>query len=187
MQVETYEIEELVTGRDATEVEEEALLLIEQLDLGGQRTLITTDEDDGTRARIPYPKLSDHEQAVYHTRFPVAVDVAGYDVGIIPVRVLQVVAHAREQFDLIQVWHNKAIDPDPLLIGILKHEPFLLARWGEALVPFSRIVEEAREFLKESWTKKGEACQRECAAFLTAIDGRIENRLQGKWVETPWV
>ena len=97
MEIETYEIEETVgeTAGTTPEVEAEALELIEKLGLEGQRGLVV-EKEDGEACRIPYPIMDDRERAVYGELYPEHQALASYKAGIIPLRVLQVAAHAEQ-------------------------------------------------------------------------------------------
>lgn len=92
MQVETYEVTEL----DATgelECEADAVALIEELGLAGQQELITG--RGKTKQRMPYRKMTAEEFRVYNTIFGQKVNIRTYSDEPIPLRVLQVAAHAK--------------------------------------------------------------------------------------------
>src|SRR6266850_7022476 len=137
MEIQTFEIEETVGGT-TPEVEAQAIELVESLGLKGQRRLIM---GTGEKAeRFQYPEMTKVELAVYHEVFPSKTAIEEYDAGIIPVRIMQVAAHAKEYCDKVEVWHKKMRDPDPLLVGLKgtsEYSPnfkrFVLARWGDAL------------------------------------------------------
>ena len=190
MEIETYEIEELNMDSSPAEVESEALKLIEQLDLEGQKTLVVpvNDAEDDQR-RIPYPQMTAQEVRVYSTLYPVHEPVSQYKAGIFPVRILQVIGHAKGLFQGIEVWHDRVMNPDPVLVG--KGEGFnvfyLLARWGEALAPFDDLVSGAIEKLRKEWRQKAERKKRECEAFLVGLDLYVEKHIAAtEYVSTPF-
>lgn len=190
MLVETYEIEETLVGPDGTvteEVDAEAIQLIKDLNLAGQEALVTRD-DGGEERRIPYPLMSAHERAVYRARFPVHEKVAEYRHGMIPIRVLQVIAHARPLFAKIEVWHTKAPDPDPLLVGygVAAEEVHLLARWGDALAPFTQLIEEARASLRERFIRGAKKAINRSELFLSNVDDEVDRKLAGEYVPEPY-
>jgi hypothetical protein len=188
MIIETYEIEEKVGEAIGTtpEVEAEALQLIEDLGLDGQKSLVVKD-DEGGESRIPYPEMTKQEIVVYKIRFPVQDKAQEYSMGILPIRILQVVKHAKELFDRVYIWHDKVRDPDPILIGKIGEKHYLLARWGEALAPFKQIMEEAREKLREEWLHKGAALKIKIDSWLgTDLETRLTEKLNGEWVYEPW-
>src|SRR4051812_13224919 len=128
MKVETYEaisVDEQ-NGTVLNEiVSEEALALIESLGLSGQRGLIDTRKVDGeeVQVRIPYRRVTSEELAVFSALMPNRVDLAAYADGPIPLRVLQVAAHARS-LDFftsgIEVWCPEPGRDDPVLVGVRK-------------------------------------------------------------------
>lgn len=154
MQVETYEVTEL----DATgelECEADAVNLIEELGLTGQQELISG--HGKTKQRMPYRKMTAEEFRVYDTIFERKANIKTYGDEPIPLRVLQVAAHAKDVYDELQVWHKPNADiKDPILVGVKKgagygeRELFLLARWGDILQPWGEIVKLAAGILREN-------------------------------------
>ena len=143
MLVETYEEVEQTTGPEATVGEEVAL--IESLGLKGQAERIRR---DGEVSLNPYRLMLKDEQAIYAEICPARTDVSEYAAGPIPLRVLQVVSHARQFFPKIMVWHQaSAREKDPVLVGYEKNEwsskPFILARWGAELEPLDVLAVKA--------------------------------------------
>jgi hypothetical protein len=151
MLVETYEIEETaVDGQQ--ECSDEALALIESLDLDGQRELVKVD-DDGDASRVPYPKMTKEQKAVIEAICPRETKLAKYADQSIPLRVLQVAAHAVQLFDELWVWHpENADEKDPYLIGKNTGgttEGFILARWGDELLAWGELVKKAGRKLRD--------------------------------------
>lgn len=154
LHVETFEIEDASHSDASTMAADAAALeLIEQLNLKGQLSILNA----GTVTRLPYAVMEERELRVYKALFPVAAAVADYKAEAIPLRVLQVVAHAQqtELFHRLEVWGPKAATiSDPLLVGITRAPTYpgkpelanlttdtfyLLARWGKALLPFEQL------------------------------------------------
>lgn len=148
MQIETYEIEEVKGEAGNLAADAEAIELAERLGLAGQQKLCKPD----TLTRIPYPKLTALQRVVFETMFPNKTPVENYSDGIIPLRVLQVVAYCRENrlHKRLEVWHPEPGEVDPVLIGTDREstysagDDYLLARWGEALEPFNALAEKAK-------------------------------------------
>lgn len=191
MQVETYEIEETVVGDGIIkpeEVEAEAIGMIETLGLEGQKELLTPKtEDDSTSERVPYPIMSDGENRVYGACFPVHDDVAKYSAGIIPIRVLQVVEHAKPMFEKIEVWHDKVINPDLVLVGVVSYNKYrLLARWGEALVPFEELLQKAQKLLEEKWKRILTRKVKDSQAMLDNLTSEVGAHLASDYVSEPY-
>ena len=191
MEIETYEIEEVVDGERGTtpEIEEEAKALIQELELTGQEELLVQN-DDGEEKRIPYPKLKAAEAAVYSVVFPKKVSAEAYNAGIIPVRVMQVIKHAREFFVRVEIWHQKVHDPDPILVGKRdknSDDLFLLARWSEdALVPFKVLEERAREILRKDWKAAAEETKAHIDRWLDKLEANLTRQLHGDHVSVPY-
>jgi hypothetical protein len=155
MQVETYEALE-VDCEGNVESDSEAVALIEKLGLAGQQKLIRRTESGGGTivSRNPYRKLTAEESFVYRELCPEQCKVAEYDAGPIPLRVLQVAAHAADHFKELQVWAATSVAiKDPVLVGVKTERvagrswddtvTFILARWGDVLEPFDKLLEKA--------------------------------------------
>lgn len=147
MNVETYELPE-VDHQGTRECEQEAIDLIEQLDLVGQRKLVTPDESG--ESRCPYRKMTKEEKFAFEHICPKKSKLREYSDGMIPLRVLQVASHAKDLFDELRVWHpENADEPDPVLVGVngsyQSAEYFLLARWGDVLERFDVLLDRAVE------------------------------------------
>lgn len=184
MEIETFEIEEKVGGT-TPELEAEAIGMIEKLGLKGQQKLVTP-TPDGERERIQYPVMTQLEVAVYEAIFPEKTLVEDYEAGIIPVRIMQVIAHAREQFDKVYIWHKKVSDPDPILVALKKDTKeswiircFLLARWGDALMQFGELEKEARVLLEREYRAKFEKSISVAKIKLDSLSSVVEEHLKG--------
>jgi hypothetical protein len=150
MLVQTYECEQ--TAEETPEMCEEAARIIESLELEGQRKLLVP-SDGEEKGRIPYREMTAEEQWVYSTVCPHACKVQDYSQSPIPVRVLQVAAHADSLgvFDKILVWAAEPQqDPDPVLLGQIGDgytgtRWYLFARWGEELDEWPAMLKKAAE------------------------------------------
>lgn len=184
VEVETFEIEEATTPTGTTpEIEAEAAGLIQKLGLKGQHSL--TVKQEGGATRIPYPEMTAQERAVYGAIFPAHTVIEEYNAGIIPVRVLQVAAHAREMFGLLQVWHKEVRDPDPILVGYKGNQystqPHLLARWGDGLRQFSELVKEARATLAAQF--RSQLAEASLKVAATSADDLADKAVSGRPVQ----
>lgn len=150
MQVETYEITE--TGTEGLiENVEETKSLIESLGLEGQKKFLNADKPDQL---FPYRRMTAQEELVYDLILGEKTALSRYEEAVIPVRVLQVAAHVTQLGFCreIEVWHKPSVNiKDPLLVGIRGEmwspERYLLARWGEILLPFEELCVMAKEIL----------------------------------------
>lgn len=191
MEVETYEALEKELGEHAQEMAEEALELIEVLGLSGQQSLLRVDEDEGDTLRNPYRKMTAEEERVYGVLCEDETVLEEYDASPIPLRVLQVAAHAKAFFNDLKVLHPKqGTNEDPVLIGILKKpgqygeigERFILARWGGHLRDLGELRAKALVKWKQKATSKLKETIAEAEANLKQLDALGERHLDGEWV-----
>lgn len=166
MQVETFECTE--TASEPIEATEEAVSIIEQLDLAGQRELIKPKSDEGFASRCPYRIITAEEEFVYRTLCPTRTRLETYNAGPIPLRVLQIAAHAQSLglFKRLQVWDKEShVVVDPVLIASTKdsdyswdnNRTFILARWGEVLETFSTLLTKAIAMKRAALIQQAEA------------------------------
>lgn len=145
MQVETYECTE-ITAAGVPEDNAEQVSLVERLKLKGQQALISGKGE--ARTVIPYRYMTAQETFVYTTLCPRVTSVEDYSLSPIPVRVLQVISHARELDigQLVVLHPEDPADPDPVLVSADAKEYRkyrLLARWGEELASFEELGKRA--------------------------------------------
>ncbi len=149
MKVETYETAVFEDTADNAIVEGEMLNLIEELGLEGQKEVSNAGNAD-TTGLCPYRKMTKRELKVFKLCFPRETTMETYKESLIPLRVLQVASHAKKWLPVIKVWHPEPGKPDPVLVGFESTQwgaqPFLLARWGDALDVFETLAEKAKKF-----------------------------------------
>jgi len=155
MQVETYEQNEV--SESGIESNEEQIALINKLGLVGQQSLISGDTEV-----CPYPLITDEERYIYSTILPKKSSINEYKDGPIPVRVLQVIAHAKtlDTFTHLYIYSEPSVDvDDPILVGTNEsyfefksksYRCWMLARWGKELAP----LPELRQLADKINTKK---------------------------------
>jgi hypothetical protein len=101
---------------------------------------------------IPYPKISAEDWRVWNLFLPVRsvnldrVAASNVKQGMmltlydIPYAVTDEIRKAHEHFDKIEVWRKHEIEKDPIAVGIVGGQRYLIARWGmEKLLPFETI------------------------------------------------
>lgn len=182
MEIETFELVE--RDEDGTlECCEEQKAMIEKLGLEGQQSLLSGDDNSGPVN--PYPQATAEQVAVYKSVFPKEISVETYDRGPMPLRVLQVLEHARTIFPdncKFQVWCPiSPLDLDPVLVARINHSTYhLLARWGEALTPYSDLFKKAVEKVRENFRLKAERIKRQTEIYLETIDKiPVEQLIEG--------
>lgn len=151
MQVEAFDCTE--TASEPIEASEEAVRLMEELGLEGQKSLVTKSEKSGRDTRCPYREMTKDEAYVYKVLCPEETALSQYSRSPIPLRVLQIAAHANDLgiFKKLVVWDRKsAVVKDPVLVAYGKPSPgdwrdsmWILARWGEELEAFTVLSKRA--------------------------------------------
>jgi len=158
MEIEIYNLEE-VNASEASQMaaDSTAIELHEKLGLVGQSKFTNV----GTATRAAYPRMTLMESKVYGLLFPEKTKVEAFDAEIIPVRVLEELAKAKEigTFLKFMVWHSATRKDDPILVAVTgtpnpqtwdasyinETGMFLIARWGKALLPFDTLVGQAKK------------------------------------------
>ncbi len=163
-----YQIEDFETtvGNEPTEIAEEAVALIAELEaqgmaLAGQKSLVTQTEH-GTVTRCPFREMNEDEKFVYGLLLPEHVKVTEFDDPM-PVEVLRKLKRAKEFFPCFRVWRKAKGQPDPILVGYIgeeswggtKGEPHIIIRWGEVLDEWPALVKQAAVAFR---AKVAEAC-----------------------------
>jgi hypothetical protein len=154
MLVESFECQE--TKEENVEQSNEAIDLINQLSLTGQQKLICP-KDDG-KIRFPYRQIRRDEKFVYQTLCPNSTPLETFQDCPIPLRVLQIAAHAKS-LDLLKrfdVWSAEGLIKDPVLIAYdatstWQGNCYILARWGEELDSFVALSAKAVDIWRKSY------------------------------------
>lgn len=180
MQVETYEEKETVQDDEiaAAMMEGEAAMLIESLELEGQKKLFTS--SNGAMAPHPYRAMTKEEAAVFGILFPNITEATAYSDGPMPLRILQVISHvkslAREDMAFIGVMHPEKFVDDPVLFAQKTHwsgTRYILARWGKALEPFEDLKKKAFQKATEATASKLRNIQRQIQMLIDQGDDYI--------------
>jgi len=175
MQVETFECQE--TASEPLECSEEAIKIIGDLGLSGQQKLISKRESETKQVeRCPYRQIRGDERFVYHQLCPRETDLKSFSECPVPLRVLQVIAHAESLglFKLFRVWSAEGAVKDPVVLAYEEEEtykssnvPYILARWGEELDEWAILVEKA----VAKWREKA-------IAALVKIQSQVKGDLE---------
>lgn len=164
VQVETYEEVEVTSeGKSVVEHDAEALKLIEELELVGQKSLCSPAEEGKPQQRSQYRIMTKDEFQVYRILCPKMSKLAAYNGDSIPLRVLQVAAHCKQLgiFTELQIWSkDEAIVKDPVLVGrigdIWNGQFYILARWGSELLPFEQLRDLAAKVWRDAFIREAE-------------------------------
>ena|SRR3990167_2724946 len=147
MQIETYECQEVT---ETVEQVDEVKAIVSSLGLEGQEKFYTPSETPV----FPYRKMTAQEKIVYLTLLSSHEDLAKFGESAVPLRVLQVAAHASKCFEAKEhrliVYHSPNADvKDPLLTlrvgSAYAYEEYILARWGEVLDNFNTLKDHAKK------------------------------------------
>ena len=180
MLVETYEVAEV--EEQSIQNNEESLELINSLGLTGQQTLINPEKT----TTFPYRKMTKEEGIVYDVLLPNKCKVEDYKEEQIPLRVLQVLAHAKtlEYFESFSIMYPENADvKDPVLVGMKKDGyndgRFILARWGEVLQAIPELTKIAMKkyakTIRANANKKEAEVMNKISAIKKASDEEIYN------------
>ena len=106
----------------------------------------------GDAKPIPYPRISPEDWLVWTKFLPfrslrtdrlagrIMKDGSLYARQGIPPAVTAEIRKATEYFDQVEVWRKQEVHKDPIAVGIIAGERYMIARWGmEELVPFDKI------------------------------------------------
>lgn len=177
MQVETFECVE--TASEPIEACEEALELIATLGLEGQKEL-TVKRENSRDSRMPYRQITAEELFVYGVLCPEKVPLKDYKSTPIPLRVLQIAAHASSlgTFKKLEVWDRVSVTvKDPVLVAYMtnpkwtwQEDVFILARWGETLETFSVLLKRALTVKREQVIERLECVTSKAKMLLDNIE-----------------
>ena len=129
---------------------EEYKKLIDDLGLKGQQGY------SENASVCPYPRLREFEKNILQEVFSDTTAIEEFNSEPIPVEVLRHVELNQKEgwFYRIEVWHSSEID-DPFVIGRMRDpeypdrdwrdKRFLIAQWGEELLPMDRLAAKAKE------------------------------------------
>ncbi|MGH7845883.1 MAG: hypothetical protein ACREQW_12035 [Candidatus Binatia bacterium] len=106
----------------------------------------------GEARAIPYPRISEDDWRVWRMFLPhkseqfekgallsINADTLELSYGI-PYGVAGEMQRAAEHFDKVEVWRKRAVNKDPIAVGLCGSDRYLVARWGwEKLIPFEEI------------------------------------------------
>jgi hypothetical protein len=106
----------------------------------------------GDATPIPYPKISEQDWRAWRAFLPVrsrslekkeARNLSREGLRVsegMPYSVATEIQKASAYFDKVEVWRKRAVDKDPIAVGLLAGDRYLVARWGmDQLIPFETI------------------------------------------------
>ena len=199
MEIETFELRTETGDPEVLEdlYSDEAEELIDLLGLEGQRSLRaerTTDGGDTTKVTNPYRLMTREEQAIYSAILTETKRLKTYDSGPVPLRVMQIAAHASSVIPNmeLEVWQvPDAAAGDPLLVGRVSEKYtakfYMLARWGDALIPLEELRITAFRNLKAKAALQIKEIESSLSGIKQRLDEMIENHLRGADARLPFI
>lgn len=158
----------------------ETLMLLDELELEGQKSLYQSSDSTETVKPHPYRTMTAEEMVVFDVCFPTKCEVVKYKQCPIPLRVLQIISHVRSlnnpDMAYIEVWAPKPGVVDPLLVARKSHYQgplYLLARWGSSLTPFKQLQEKAIEIVTAKAKAALQQGQSEINAALQNVVAKV--------------
>lgn len=126
----------------------------------------------------PYMKLDPRAERVYHMLCPRREAYTVHNASTLPLEVIQEISRckANEWFPMIEVWYDDK-SPDPFLIGYDSKRggnKFLIARWGDELLPFEQLLEKAINRYIEAYKRALNRLIADCEYRKQDIEGEIK-------------
>ena len=157
---------------NSEQVEAEALELMEELGLQGQLDRATNHDD--VQTLNPFEPLKQNQgDAVKRYFRDNYCDPENYKGATMPLEVLKLFKIAKDSghFKEFRLFYEKDYDPDPVLIGYTEGvyragSAHLIARWGDALLPWIEFIEAAKQ-------RHNEACQQACLKIQEQVKSKL--------------
>ncbi len=153
MAVEIYlepELQTMVQNKQATD---EWKQLCEELGMEGQKKLV---ERSPEASPNPYTPMNESMAVMFAALCPVAVNFRKYGKSTIPIEVLGHIALCEKEkyFDSIKIWYDD-VQKDPVVVGYVKtdtysFDKFLIARFGDEVLPFETLMENAKARIQKA-------------------------------------
>ena len=125
----------------------------------------------------PYVKLDPRTERVYEMLCPQKELYTDYKASTLPLEILQEIHRCKENewFPVIAIWYDDK-SPDPFLIGYDSKKggnKYLIARWGDELLPFEQLLEKAINRYKEAYRRALNRLIMDCEFRKQDIEGEI--------------
>lgn len=158
--------------------------LVEKLGLDGQGKFYAGE----SQGACPYRKMTKREAWVYGILLPKQTELKHYDDAPVPLRVLQIAAHAVELMPgQLYVWHPENADiKDPVLTlrvgpSLYNYQLYILARWGCELDNFETLAGKAKEIFRAKLVASLEKIQSDVQSMLGRVDSIVNSAaVEGK-------
>ncbi len=148
-------------------------------DLGLQRQLSKSGKVENVGN--PYMKIDPRSERVYKMLCPVSISYKEYEASTLPLDVLQEIGRCENNgwFKHIQVWYDDK-SPDPFLVGydyqdIWNSNKYLIARWGDELLPFEQLIAKAIDRFKAAYKMSLNRLIADCEVRKSDVEADIRN------------
>lgn len=162
--------------------------LAEKLNLDGQKTVV----EDGTKL-IPFKEVSPRELRAIRAYLGSFNSIEKFDYSPIPVRVLEVLSEWKHVFDQVIVFYSDNSEKvDPIAVGKIERDGklkyYLIARWGEELIPYDELIQKGIETIKRNLKTTFTKAKVDAEKILENIDFYVEEALKGRYISitTDW-
>ncbi len=169
------EKEELIANPDEWKAK------VEELGLSGQSELYADDKRPN-----PFLRMDAGLVRVFQTLCPAREEISKFNKEAIPLKALSAYGLAvhEDYFGKVEIWYSSG-HPDPVMVGTVGQESFLMAQWG----PEKVTLEECRARAMERWTAKIKV---QLQAHLLEWQAKVENlgdlaeaHFNGEWIHIP--
>jgi hypothetical protein len=125
---------------------------------------------------VPYPEISAEDWKAWQAFLPVRTEYklsdltkAGLVVRLgVPTGAAQQIVEAWRHFDQIEIWGKRNLYKDPIAIGLLDSQRYLICRWGmDSLLPFETI--KRRSGMYRAWNMLVSTVNKEVFAPAAAM------------------
>lgn len=140
-------------------------------------------QKSGVKERVgnPYMKIDPRSQRVYEMLCPVKIEYGKYEASTLPLDILQEIkrCHENQWFPKMEVWYDDK-SPDPFLIGYDNKDTwqgnkFLIARWGDELLPFEQLLAKAIARFKTAYNRALDRLIVDCQVRKADVEGDIQS------------
>lgn len=136
----------------------------------------------------PYMKLDHRSERIFQMLCPRREPYTEYGAGTLPLDIVQEIDRCKKNgwFPVMEIWYDDK-SPDPFLIGADSKRwdnKFLIARWGEELLPFEQLVEKAINRYKDAYLRSLNRLIIDCEGRKQDIEGEIRTYIDmgnGRW------
>lgn len=153
---------------------------VEELGLEGQKEIVA-----GGKAN-PFMRMDAGLVRVFETLCPKQEPIEKFSAEPIPLQALSMYGLAKLEgyFTAVEVWYSPG-QPDPIMVGEIGREKYLMAQWG----PEKISLDECRRRAVTKWKEKTKARLNKTATevreALGGLDALATQYFEGEWVHIP--